>query len=100
MGNKEILKIAKDIQLHYKPEKIVLFGSFAKGKADKYSDIDFLVVKKTNERFLDRIKRIRRIVGPETPCDILVFTPQEFSKAKESELIQEVTKTGKTLYEE
>ncbi|MDZ7262577.1 MAG: nucleotidyltransferase domain-containing protein [candidate division KSB1 bacterium] len=36
----------------YEPEKIILFGSYARGEVDESSDVDFVVIKKTDKRFL------------------------------------------------
>ena len=50
---KEIKKIAEKIAKEYKPEKIILFGSYAWGKPGPNSDVDLFVVKKqtTQERW-------------------------------------------------
>lgn len=45
----EIKKITNQIKKKYKPEKIILFGSFAYGEATKDSDVDLFIIKK-NER--------------------------------------------------
>ena len=41
----QILEIAEKIKREYKPDKIILFGSYAYGNPDKDSDIDFLIIK-------------------------------------------------------
>lgn len=65
--------------LPYDPEKIILFGSFSRDDNREYSDIDLIIIKKTNERFLDRIKKSSRMIsGSPHPVDILVYTPEEF----------------------
>ncbi len=38
------------------PQRVILFGSHAEGTADAESDIDLLIIKETDERFLDRWK--------------------------------------------
>jgi predicted nucleotidyltransferase len=39
--------LAERIQSRYRPEKIILFGSYAWGKPNKDSDIDLLIIKKS-----------------------------------------------------
>ena len=39
----------------YDPEQIILFGSVDRGDADKYSDIGLIVVKDTDQRFVQRM---------------------------------------------
>ncbi|MCX7883391.1 MAG: nucleotidyltransferase domain-containing protein [Brevinematales bacterium] len=44
-------EIASFIKQHFKAQKVILFGSYASGNPTKDSDIDFLVIMKTNKRF-------------------------------------------------
>ena len=44
MNNKCIDLIIEDLK-KYEPEKIILFGSFARGEIDEYSDIDLVIIK-------------------------------------------------------
>jgi predicted nucleotidyltransferase len=60
------------------PDKIVLFGSRARGEARPDSDIDLLVVKESNE---PRHRRSAPLYGLLSdiivPMDIMVYTPEE-----------------------
>lgn len=47
---KEIKKITGQIVEKYKPEKIILFGSWAYGKPKENSDIDLMVIKKNKKK--------------------------------------------------
>jgi len=83
----------------YNPEKIILFGSYAYGNPNKYSDVDLVIIKTTREPFGDRLKKVRMLLRTKTPVDVFVFTPKEFEGAKKSNpLIQEVVRFGKTVY--
>ncbi|RLC44808.1 MAG: nucleotidyltransferase domain-containing protein, partial [Candidatus Cloacimonadota bacterium] len=55
---KQIEKIVKRIIKHYRPDKIILFGSYAYGNPTEHSDLDLLIVKNSN---LPRYKRAREI---------------------------------------
>jgi predicted nucleotidyltransferase len=46
----EIVAVLKS----YDPERIILFGSRARGEADEYSDYGIIVIKHTDRSFLDR----------------------------------------------
>ena len=39
----------------YNPERVILFGSYARGDVDEYSDVDVVVIKQTERRFLERL---------------------------------------------
>jgi len=98
---KELNKIVKQIKEKYKPEKIILFGSFAWGKPEKSSDVDLLVVKNTKKDPLQRAYEIRKIIDPIFPFDILVFNSQEIKKRLKMGdfFIEKIINQGKVLYE-
>lgn len=85
-----------------KPEKIILFGSYAYGKPTPHSDVDLLVVLKTNLTLKERSWKVSRLLLPRPfPVDILVKTPKEIEKALKSGdfFMQEIFTRGKVLYE-
>ena len=94
---KKILKLLK----RYNPEKVILFGSHARGSSDPFSDIDLIIIKKTRKRFLDRIKDVLMIIKPSYAIDILVYTPKEFKKmiSQGNPFLEYVLKEGKVIYE-
>ena len=63
-----ILRIAKKIGENYKPERIILYGSFAYGNPGRDSDIDLLIIKDTNERPADRCLKVRQIMAIDEGC--------------------------------
>lgn len=99
---KEIAEIADKIVKGYKPETVILFGSMATGTATEDSDIDFFIVKKTDQRYLDRIKNVRRIIGYNVAADLIVYTPAELKKslAIGNFFTEDIIKNGKLLYEQ
>ena len=85
-----------------KPEKIVLFGSYAYGKPNPHSDVDLLVVMKTKASLKERSWEVSRLLLPRPfPVDILVRTPKEIKQALESGdfFLQEILTRGKVLYD-
>ena len=99
MTSATINNASKKIEELYNPEKIILFGSHARGTAGKHSDIDLLVIKATKDRYFDRVKKVHGIIGMDIPADILVYTPQELEKSKNTFFFQEILEEGKVLYE-
>jgi uncharacterized protein len=61
----------------YQPQRIILFGSAARGEADAESDLDVLVIKETSEPFVQRLEAMARPCPPGMHADILVYTPEE-----------------------
>lgn len=100
---KLIKAITKKIRDNYNPEKIILFGSYAYGKPKKDSDIDLLIIKKTNARHIDRSTKVREILQEENrliAIEPLVYTPKEVDKRlkMEDDFIKNIMDEGKILY--
>jgi predicted nucleotidyltransferase len=100
---KVIKRLAQVIAQKYRPEKIILFGSYAYGKPDKDSDIDLLIVKKTKKSFFNRLYEVRRIASEARrgyPFEPVVLTPREVKERLEigDQFFEEVMNKGKILY--
>ncbi len=84
------------------PEKILLFGSYAYGKATPHSDIDLLIVMDTNKSVFERHKQISRLFPHRLfSLDILVRTPSEVAHRLEigDSFFREILARGRVLYE-
>ncbi len=84
----------------YQPEKIILFGSSARGEEDEHSDIDLVIIKKTQDRFLQRLKKAALLIKEPIPVDLFVYTPEEFAQMLDDEnpFVQIVIKEGRVIY--
>jgi predicted nucleotidyltransferase len=81
-------------------QRIVQFGSSARGEAGLDSDLDLIVVMDGKESFPDRIAALYKILKPRVALDLLVYTPAEFEEMKENNFfIRNVLREGITLYE-
>lgn len=102
MNNAKIQEVINIIIAGYRPSKIIIFGSYAKGIAHDSSDLDLLIIKKTDEPKYRRAASIRKLFSSQ-PCamDILVYTPEEYEHLLHyKSLIPYIaTKEGKVLYE-
>ncbi len=99
----ELNKIVGQLIEAYRPEKIILFGSYAYGEPDADSDLDLLIIKKTSERFIDRWVNVRRIVADpkrSIPFEPIVLTPDEVEErlAIGDQFIEEIVTKGEILY--
>jgi predicted nucleotidyltransferase len=82
--------------------KIILFGSAARGDADDFSDLDLVVLARTNRSFVERLGDVVGFIPPDSPpCDVLVYTPEEFAAMQElgNPFIEKVVAEGITLHE-
>ena len=98
-------KLVDFIASEYNPEKIILFGSYGTQRSNETSDMDLLIIKKTNKRFVDRVVELMQLIrsqfGFEYPVEPLVYTPNEFRRAKKinSLFTRTVLLKGVVLYE-
>ncbi|MFZ2095878.1 MAG: nucleotidyltransferase domain-containing protein [Anaerolineales bacterium] len=102
MTAKLLQNIVKRIVVGVKPEKIILFGSYAYGTPSPDSDLDILVIMDTNRRPVERVLAVSRLLRPRPfPMDILVRTPGEIAVSLEhgDSFIREILTKGKVLYE-
>jgi len=100
--NEELKRILELVVKRYSPQKVILFGSLANNKVREWSDIDLMIVKQTNKRFLDRIEEILFMTYPKVGINVVVYTPQEFNDMLDKKhyfLLEEILKKGKVLYE-
>jgi uncharacterized protein len=67
------------------PDRIVLFGSAARGEMGPNSDVDLLIVKrgKYNRRRL-AAKIYKELHGAEAPVDLVIVTPDEVRRYQDS----------------
>ena len=82
-------------------ERVILFGSHARGDAHGTSDVDLLIIAQSN---LPRFKRTRELYSLLRPypfaMDLIVYTPDEVERAKRSPVsfVSTALREGKTLY--
>ncbi|NJD75517.1 MAG: nucleotidyltransferase domain-containing protein [Candidatus Methanoperedens sp.] len=74
--------IIHSIISNYAPQKIVLFGSYARGEAHEGSDIDLMLVKETSKRFIDRIADVIKLNNTFLSLEPLVYSPSELETMK------------------
>lgn len=101
---KELKRIVAILAAKHKPQKVILFGSLAKGIRRENQDIDLFLIKDTSAKFYLRGLEVRKILGNSTPLlplDIIVYTPNEFERAKKENrfFLEQILETGKVLYE-
>lgn len=65
------------------PATVILFGSVARGKPDRHSDLDFLVVEDEVEDTIREAARLRRVLaGLEVPVDILAISAADAERRR------------------
>lgn len=85
----------------YEPERVYLFGSAASGDADELSDLDIVIIKRTEATFFDRLEAVARLLPAELGgVDVLVYTPEEFDAMRDggNAFAEMVAEEGRVIY--
>jgi predicted nucleotidyltransferase len=87
----------------HKVLKAILFGSVARGEPSRHSDVDLIIVQRTDKRFLDRYEGLLYELGtaiPEAPVEALIYTPEELDDlARNRRFIARALEEGQVIYE-
>lgn len=98
---KEIQSITKHLIEKYGPEKIILFGSAARGEYDQANDLDFLIIKQDVPFYgIDRMRELYELIDRNIAADMLVYRPDEFEDRVRlgDPFIKTILKEGRVLY--
>jgi uncharacterized protein len=97
-----IAEIVRRIVDASQPEKIILFGSRARGEARPDSDLDVLVIKESDEPGYRRDAALYlALAGLNAPVDVMMYTPEEVSEwsTVPQAFITTAIRGGKVVYE-
>jgi predicted nucleotidyltransferase len=99
--NAEIQDFVDKVVEEFAPQRVILFGSHARGDATPDSDVDLLVIMPTKKRTMQQALDIRLRVSCEFPLDLIVRTPKDVKQrlALRDCFRQTIVSEGKMLYE-
>lgn len=94
--------VVRQIVEKFKPNKIILFGSYAYGIPTQVSDVDLLVVMDSSIKENRLSITIRRAINYHFGLDLIVKTPKSISSRIEMGdfFLKEILQKGKVLYEQ
>jgi len=97
----KIRAYCRAVAREFRPEKIVLFGSYAYGRPTPDSDVDLLVILPFHGNDLTKAIQIRSRFDTPFPLDLLVRKPRFIQeRLRERDMfIETVMKDGRVLYE-
>jgi len=91
--------IAERLRRDYGAERVLLYGSYARGEAGPDSDLDLLVIAPSRERFFDRmasVLRLSRDLRAGLPLSPVVLTPEEVEQrlARGDQFVADILSSG------
>jgi len=95
-----IRRFARQLGETFQPEKIILFGSYAKGTQHEESDVDLLVIMEARNE-IDASVRLTLAFDRPFSLDLIVRTPKRLERELKDDnwFLREVMATGKVVYE-
>jgi predicted nucleotidyltransferase len=106
MVTDETLSLATDrLVAQFRPQRVILFGSQARGTADARSDVDLLVIcavpPRPGSRHALMVAMDRALRGVEVATDVIILTPEEFERDRQipGTVARPAWREGKVLYE-
>jgi len=98
----ELHRMTEILIREYAPEKLILFGSVAQGDIHEWSDLDLVVIKKTDKPLLERTEEVLRLIRPQVGLDVLVYSPEEMEELVDERrvfVLDEIIYKGAVAYE-
>ena len=95
-------EIVRRIVEAFAPQRIVLFGSRARGENGPGSDLDLFVEMESDKPAPDRARDVSRLFGlRKWAMDVVVYTPEEVRRFRDlvGTLLRTIEREGKVLYE-
>ena len=75
-------------------ERVILFGSAARGDVASKSDLDLLVIRRDERRPSERVADLYARARPSLAIDLLVYTPEEIEALRETSSFLRQVSTG------
>ena len=85
-----------------KAQKAIVFGSYARGDVDQYSDLDMIIIADTEKTFFCRRDDFGAVYKVWTRAmDLLIYTPDEFAQMirEGNPFIERALEEGVVIYE-
>ena len=101
-AQRKIEEMVRRIVERFHPEQVILFGSYARGKAGPDSDVDLLVVMPVSgSKRKIAVEIDLALAGMGLPKDIIVVTPEEVARLRDivGTIVYPAVREGKVMYE-
>jgi len=82
-------------------EKVIVFGSYQRGRRDLLTDLDLLVIMRSSESFLPRTERLYRLLGGKmrVDFDLVAYSPEEIAQNASNPFLKRALEEGRVVYE-
>ena len=79
--------------------RVSLFGSYARGRRDLFTDLDLLVVMETDVGVVDRLRDLYTLLSLPVDYDLVCYTPAEWEQLQHRAFWRHARQSEVLLYE-
>jgi predicted nucleotidyltransferase len=79
--------------------RVSLFGSYAHGRRDLFTDLDILVIMETERGIAERLRDLYGVLALPVDYDLVCYTPSEWEQIQYQPFWRYARKTELILYE-
>lgn len=99
-----VWQYVENLTRHLRVDRVILYGSYAEGRANEHSDIDLAIISPdvNSDNLIDYLQLLTRAIPRKIDIDIepLVFSTHDYDTASPVELLGDIKKNGKILFEQ
>jgi predicted nucleotidyltransferase len=102
VSDEQLASLVRDLRERYKPQRVILFGSYARGEAQAESDLNLCLVVKEAGDWLERhAEFLQRFDLPAVRLQPVIYTAQELERlrAEGHPFVREILEEGRVLHE-
>jgi len=102
LTDREINQLIERIVARISPQKVIIFGSYAKGTSTIKSDLDIFVIKETELPMANRADDLKPMLSNSLiTVDVHIYTPEEVEEYGQEQFsfVNSILKTGKVVFE-
>ena len=96
---KSLQEAVAQLRLIEAVQRISVFGSFAQGKRDLFTDLDILIVMETDLGPVDRLRLLYSKVALPVDVDFVCYTPEEFERLGHTGWLKAILSGEQVMYE-
>ena len=101
ISRRDIKRVCAQIARRFRPQRIILFGSYAYGEPTPDSDVDLLIIMPLEGRATEKAIEISSSLEHRFPIDLVVRSPEDVHQRLmwNDFFLREVTEQGVVMYD-
>ncbi|UCE08347.1 MAG: nucleotidyltransferase domain-containing protein [bacterium] len=96
-----VFRYIENLKGRLRIEKVILFGSYVEGRANEHSDIDLAIISPdvNDHNLIACLQLLTRAIPRHIDIEPLAFSTHEYDSASPVELLGDIKRRGKVIYD-